>query len=119
MGRKSSLSNTFSRASPRSPRLGECFCLQALAYGLYGAVVCRGIFVGLGAVVLAKFRQTRPRPKARLRTLSRRRSLDDTLAWRDDTLARRAVDRTFGLRRVLRDTRTDPVGAVCRERNTP
>ncbi|KAH8082053.1 hypothetical protein JL720_8578 [Aureococcus anophagefferens] len=29
---------------------------KALAYGLYGAVVCRGVFVGLGAVALAKFR---------------------------------------------------------------
>ena len=29
---------------------------KALAYGLYGAVVCRAIFVGLGAVALAEFR---------------------------------------------------------------
>ena len=29
---------------------------KALAYGLYGAVVCRAVFVGLGAVALAEFR---------------------------------------------------------------
>ena len=29
---------------------------KALAFGLYGAVVCRAVFVGLGAVALAKFR---------------------------------------------------------------
>ena len=29
---------------------------KALAYGLYGAVVCRAVFVGLGAVALADFR---------------------------------------------------------------